>query len=180
MHILAISGSTRKLSTNTALLRAIAVQAPPGVIIQVHDRLGDLPVFSPDNEAPPLPAPVEALIQAIEACDGVVVASPEYVRAMPGGLKNAVDWLVSGDAIADKPVALVHGSHRGEDVLAELRRVLATVTMNFAPEPFLRLPVLSESPEQIAEITAAPGPRAEIAGFLSDFTAYCKACAEAR
>ena len=65
---------------------------------------------------------------AIARSDGVLVCSPEYVRGIPGGLKNAIDWLVSGDQIVGRPIALVHASHRGEDMLQALRAVLSTVS----------------------------------------------------
>src|SRR5579863_6457092 len=120
MRILAISGSARRASTNTAFLRAAAAVAP--FEVTVFEGVGRLPVFSPDlDEAPP--AVVRDYIDLVSRCDGLVIASPEYVRSLPGGMKNAIDWLVSRDTLVGKPVALMHASHRGDDMLDALRKV---------------------------------------------------------
>jgi NAD(P)H-dependent FMN reductase len=70
---------------------------------------------------------------AVARADGLVIACPEYVRALPGGFKNAVDWLVSRDEIIVKPIALIHASHRGDDMLEQLRLVLGTVSETSPP-----------------------------------------------
>jgi chromate reductase len=171
MRILGLSGSARRLSTNTTLLRALAGVAPEGVEISVFDAIGALPVFSPDHEDDPPPAVQEYAARVSEA-DGLLIASPEYVRALPGGLKNALDWLVSRDILDAKPVALVHASHRGDDMLGDLRRVLATVSTRFAADLFLRFPVMKMSPEEIAAFVARPENVALARGFLSEFVSF--------
>lgn len=173
MDFLAISGSARLASTNTAMLRQLAVAAGPAHRITVFDGIGDLPVFSPDLERGPLPAPVAGLAHAIAQADGLIIASPEYVHAIPGGLKNAIDWLVSRDEVIGKPIALIHGSHRGDDMLGQLRLVLGTISDRFAPDLFLRLDLLKKTPDQIAATLADPGPRADIADFLNRFADHC-------
>ncbi|NIZ14791.1 NADPH-dependent FMN reductase [Phaeobacter sp. HF9A] len=175
MKFLAISGSARMASTNTALLRAVAQMAPQGMQIEVFDGLARLPVFSPDLEAAPLPQMVQGFADQIAQSDGLIIASPEYVRAIPGGLKNAIDWLVSRPEIIGKPVALIHGSHRGDDMLAQLRLVLSTVSERFAPEPFLRFDVLKHSPEEIAALLQQPEARQKVERFLSEFAGRCRA-----
>ncbi|GAA6199771.1 NADPH-dependent FMN reductase [Aquicoccus sp. SU-CL01552] len=175
LRLLAISGSARRASTNTAMLRAVAEVAPPGIEITVFDRVGGLPVFSPDLEEGPPPAPVQAFMEAITRADGLILSSPEYVHAIPGGLKNAIDWLVSGEHIIGKPVALMHASHRGDDMLAALRLVLSTVTERFAPDIFLRLPLMKMTPEAIIEAVGAGPYRDEVLGFLDGFAGYCRA-----
>ena len=172
MKILAISGSARRESTNTAMLRAIAAFAPEGVEVVVFDGVGGLPVFSPDLDNDP-PAEVRAYIGLVEASDGVIVSSPEYVRALPGGMKNAIDWLVSRETLVGKPMALMHASHRGDDMLESLRNVLATVSNRFAPELFLRLPLMKLTPEQIAERLAQPENVAAIQVYLDAFVRLC-------
>lgn len=94
MKILALSGSARRLSTNTALLRALEEIAPPDIALSTYAGLGGLPVFSPDLEDLPLPDSVVHFKRCIEASDGILISSPEYARGVPGGLKNAIDWLV--------------------------------------------------------------------------------------
>ncbi|TDK46852.1 NADPH-dependent FMN reductase [Antarcticimicrobium luteum] len=177
MKLLAVSGSARRASTNTALLRAVAAVAPQGIEISVFDGVGQLPVFSPDLEEGPPPPSVQALMEAIAQSDGLILSSPEYVHAIPGGLKNAIDWLVSGEHIIGKPVALMHASHRGDDMLAALRLVLSTVTERFAPEIFLRLPLMKMTPGAIMEVVGEGEYRAQAVDFLEEFAAYCRTVA---
>ena len=165
MRILALSGSARSLSTNTALLHALARAAPEGVEVRVYDRIADLPVFSPDLDDAPPPV-VQDYIAEIGAADALVISSPEYVRALPGGLKNALDWLVSRETLVNKPIALAHASHRGDDMLAALRVVLATVSTRFAPEIFLRFDLMKRTPEDIADIVAQPGAARLVRDYL--------------
>ena len=80
MRILAISGSARRHSTNTALLRAVAAAAPEGVEVTVFDGVGRLPVFSPDLDGDP-PAEVRAYIGFVEASDGVILSSLTSILA---------------------------------------------------------------------------------------------------
>lgn len=174
MKILAISGSARLLSTNTALLRALRAIAPPDVTIDLFDRVGDLPVFSPDLEGEQTPVSVRQFTETIAASDGLIISSPEYVRSIPGGLKNAIDWLVSGDQIVGKPIVLAHASHRGEDILETLRTVLSTVSSNFNAEIFFRFPVMTMQPDEILEAIRAPAARQASAVFFSKFIEFCR------
>ena len=174
MKILAVSGSARLLSTNTALLRALQAVAPADMTVDVYDRIGDLPVFSPDLEGPGLPDSVRQFMQAISESDGLVISSPEYVRSIPGGLKNAIDWLVSGDQVVGKPIALAHASHRGDDMLAVLRTVLSTISSNFTETIFLRVPVTKETPEAILLLLGTGENRVAAEGFLRDFALFCQ------
>ncbi|MFC2969842.1 NADPH-dependent FMN reductase [Acidimangrovimonas pyrenivorans] len=179
MKVLAISGSRRAASTNTALLRGLAAAAGPGHAVTLCDGLGDLPIFSPDREGPPAPPAVEAFAAAVGRADALVISCPEYVRAMPGGFKNAVDWLVSRDEIIAKPIALLHASHRGEDVLADLRRVLGTVSAGFAPDIFDRFELMKLTPDEIAERLAAPEATARLRGFLDRLAVHAQALVSA-
>ena len=95
MRFLAISGSLRLASSNTALLRAAALVAPEGVEIILYRGLGDLPHFNPDLEAAEPPSVTEFREQ-VRISDGLLISSPEYAHGVPGVLKNALDWLVGG------------------------------------------------------------------------------------
>jgi chromate reductase len=104
--LLGICGSMRKASTNRALLRAVGETLPDGATLSIHDSL-DLPIFNSDHVDP---APVIALKAAIASADGVVFAVPEYNYSIPGGLKNALDWVSRPPAtspLRGKPVGLV-------------------------------------------------------------------------
>ena len=174
MKILAISGSARRQSTNTALLRALKAIAAPAMELEVYAGIGELPVFSPDLEGPHEPDRVTQLKAAIARSEGVLVCSPEYIRGIPGGLKNAIDWLVSGEQIVGRPIALVHASHRGEDMLQALRTVLGTVSSAFTTELFLRVPVMEQTPEQIVQTLRSELHRTEADAFLAAFAQYCR------
>lgn len=171
MNILAISGSAREASTNTALLQTMKNLAPLGVNVSVFHSLHALPVFSPDAEGEKTPLAVREFIETIAACDGIIISSPEYIRAIPGGLKNAIDWMVSRFEIIDKPIVLVHASHRGDDMLTSLRLVLSTVSSNFLEDLFLRMPLVGKSPEEITEFLRLPEHDSQIRLFLLNFVA---------
>ncbi|MEP2757700.1 MAG: NADPH-dependent FMN reductase [Hyphomicrobiales bacterium] len=172
MKILAISGSARASSTNTAMLRAVVEIAQPEHEITVFAGVADLPVFSPDLEEEPLPVAVQSFFDLISENDCVIVSSPEYIRAIPGGLKNAIDWLVSRDVIIDKPIALMHASHRGDDMLAQLRLVLSTVSQRFSQDVFVRFEFMKLSPDKISAQFTIPSNRAAVTNFLNDFVDF--------
>ena len=102
-RILAISGSLRSASSNTAVLQAIAALAPTEVQVVLYSGLSELPSFNPDlDTATPLPAVSEFRKQLL-ASDGVLISSPEYAHGVPGTLKNALDWLVRSGELYEKP-----------------------------------------------------------------------------
>ena len=109
--ILALSGSLRAASINSALLRAAARLAPPEVSITVFLRLGDLPLFNPDYETNP-PSIVTNFRSEVAEADVLIIASPEYAHGVTGTIKNALDWLVSLESFANKPVAVINTSPR--------------------------------------------------------------------
>jgi len=174
LNILAISGSARQASTNTAFLHAMRDATPEDISLGVFHRLDRLPVFCPDLEGSRTPAEIEHFMARIAAADGIIFSSPEYVRAIPGGLKNAIDWMVSRHEIIAKPIALAHASHRGDDMLASLRLVLSTVSSGFLETAFLRVPLMGQSPDAIAEQLKRPDHAAQIKVFLSAFATHIR------
>jgi len=172
MKLLAISGSTRRASSNTALLQALARAAPGSIGITLFDGVLNLPVFTPDLEGDHTPAKIKAFCESIRASDGLIIASPEYVRAIPGGLKNAIDWLVSRDEIINKPIVLAHASHRGDDMLKSLRAVLGTVSTRFDERTFLRIPLVSKTPEEIFSILQEEKNAVQLEQFLANFSSF--------
>lgn len=129
MRILAISGSLRAGSFNTGLARAAADVAPPGVEVELYDRLGELPLFDADLEGVE-PEPVRDLRERIAAADAVLVVTPEYNGSIPGALKNAIDWASrprDEAALRNKTVAVAGASTGQYGALwaqQDLRRVL--------------------------------------------------------
>jgi chromate reductase len=112
LQVLGISGSLRKGSYNTALLRAASALLPDGMSLTLQ-FLHEVPLYDGDVEAKGLPVGVVSLREAIRAADGVLFSTPEYNNSMPGVLKNAVDWVSRGkdQPLAGKPVALVSASN---------------------------------------------------------------------
>jgi chromate reductase, NAD(P)H dehydrogenase (quinone) len=116
MRILGISGSLRRGSHNTSLLRAAALSLPSGVELEVYDGLADLPHYDADLDTDPgaggIPS-VARLREAIADADGILIATPEFNGSIPGALKNALDWAsrpFPDNALRGKPVAVVGAS----------------------------------------------------------------------
>jgi len=114
--VLCLAGSLRRASWNRRLLHAATLIAPPGLALSVFDALSSVPLFDEDTEQrePAGPAGVQTLRTAIAAADGLIIATPEYNHAMPGVLKNALDWLSregpEGDVLLEKPVGILGAS----------------------------------------------------------------------
>jgi chromate reductase, NAD(P)H dehydrogenase (quinone) len=147
MRVLAISGSLRRASANTAALEALAKLAPEGVKVLVYRDLGHLPPFNPDDdvEDKPKPEPVETLRSLVGASDALIIAAPEYAHGLPGVLKNALDWLVASETFAGKPTALISTSPRAFHAQANLREILATMAARVTPEAFAALPLTGKT-----------------------------------
>lgn len=111
IRLVGLSGSLRKASTNTALLRAAAELMPEGATLEILS-IRDLPHYDADVQAEGMPAAVLALQKAILDADGVVIASPEYNYSVPGVLKNAIDWISRTDPqpFAGKPIGIMGAS----------------------------------------------------------------------
>ncbi len=111
IRLVGLSGSLRKASVNTAVLRAAAELLPEGATLDILS-IRDVPFYDGDVEAAGIPAAVTALQQAILAADGLVIASPEYNHSVPGVLKNAIDWLsrTQPKPFVGKPLAIMGAS----------------------------------------------------------------------
>ena len=145
MKILAISGSLRAASTNTALLRLAARLSPAGATVELEQHLGDLPHFNPDLDDS-APEVVTAFRARIGAADGLLFCTPEYAHGLPGVLKNALDWLVSGAEFIDMPVAVLNASPRSTFADASLREILRTMSGHIVESASISLPLISPKP----------------------------------
>jgi len=143
-HVLCLAGSLRRDSWNLHLLHAAADLAPASLQLHVYERLSDVPLFDEDLEQREAagPAGVQALRAAVAAADGVIIATPEYNHAMPGVLKNALDWLSrehpAGEVLQEKPLGAL-GASSGpwgtRLAQASLRQVLHTCGALVMPGP---------------------------------------------
>jgi chromate reductase len=145
LNILVICGSLRKGSFNAAVARALPALAPPEFSFTEAPSFAGFPVYNDDvRAASGAPANVEAWAAAIRAADGVIIVSPEYNWSVPGGLKNAIDWVskLKDVPFKDKPVALQSasgGQVGGARMQYHLRMVLTSIdAMMFGkPEVFV-------------------------------------------
>jgi chromate reductase len=132
-RILGISGSLRRDSHNTSLLRAAADAAGPDVQLELYDGLKNVPPYDQDDDVHPRRGSVARLNAAIANADTVVFATPEYNASIPGQLKNAIDWIsrpVATNVLRNKPVVVVGastGAFGAAWAQAELRKVLAAL-----------------------------------------------------
>src|SRR5918999_4274482 len=112
MEILGIAGSLRRGSHNRRLLRAAGDVLPPGAVLVEWDGLAGIPAFDEDFEESPPPA-VRDFLDAIEAADALLIATPEYNASVPGALKNALDWAsrpFPDNVLRAKPAAVIGAS----------------------------------------------------------------------
>jgi chromate reductase len=138
IQVLAISGSLRKASFNTALLRAAQELAPEGMSIQIYTDLASIPPYDDDIRLAGFPPVVAALRDRVRAADALIFATPEYNRSFPGVLKNAIDWLSRPPAqpLDGKPAAVM-GAGPGAIGTAlanyHLRQVLSVLSVHVVP-----------------------------------------------
>lgn len=125
--ILAISGSTRKNSSNESLLKVISNLYSESLDIEIYNGITELPYFNPDQDNETVPLTVKTFRTRIEKADGVIICTPEYVFSLPGALKNAIEWTVSTTVFMDKPVALIVASGLGEKTYESLTLIMNTV-----------------------------------------------------
>ncbi|MEZ5788987.1 MAG: NADPH-dependent FMN reductase [Xanthobacteraceae bacterium] len=160
LDVISICGSLRKGSYNAMVARALPDLAPAGMTIRPAPSFADFPIYNADiqNEQG-FPGAVTAFADAIRAADGVVIVTPEYNFSVPGGLKNALDWVsrLPNQPFAEKPVAVQSASPGpvgGARMLYDLRKILVFLeafTLN-KPEIFVNN-VASRVNEKTGELT---------------------------
>lgn len=155
MRILAISGSLRAASSNSAILRLAADVAPPGVHVTVFDGLDRLPYFNPDLDGalddPALPSSVRELRALIASSDAILISSPEYAHGISGVMKNALDWLVGGAEMVDKRVLLYNTAPHATHAHAAMRETLRTMSVNLDDGASLSLAVRGANPSMVED-----------------------------
>jgi NAD(P)H-dependent FMN reductase len=177
MKILAISGSLRANSSNTAVLRAMARLAPEGVEVALFDGIGELPFFNPDLDGDQVPQPVARFRALIGNADGILISSPEYARGVAGVLKNALDWLVASLEFPNKPVALINTSPRATHALAALTLTLETMSAQLVRDASMTVPLLGTASGE-APILADAALAEPLRGAIARFAASIKVLAQ--
>jgi chromate reductase, NAD(P)H dehydrogenase (quinone) len=133
MRVLGISGSLRRDSYNSALLRAAAERLPAGVELVEFERLREIPPYDADAELDGTPNAVRELREAMREADAVLIATPEYNHSIPGVLKNALDWAsrpAGQSALMGTPAAVIGASTGMFGAVwaqAETRKVLSAL-----------------------------------------------------
>ena len=170
-RVLLVSGSLRSGSTNTAVLKTAAAVAPDSVTTTLYRGMAQLPHFNPDDDrnGEPVHAAVAELRGEVESADALLICTPEYAGALPGALKNLLEWTVGNGGTYGKPVAWINASGPaaptgGGDAHDSLRKVLGYVGAEVVEGACVRLPITRDlidgdgliSDEQIrAQIVAA-------------------------
>jgi len=140
--------------------------------VLLYEGLDTLPHFNPDLDVAPWPQAVVNLKGRVAAADALLICSPEYARGVAGVMKNALDWLVSVEDFAGKPVALFNASPRATDALAALRLTLETMAARVIDKAALTVPLLSV-PMTEEGIVADPVLSAGIRARLVALAAAC-------
>ena len=140
IKLLAISGSLRKVSYNTAVLNTLAEMSPEHIEIMIAD-ISVLPLFNPDRETESIPA-LENIKVALSNVSGLIISSPEYAHGISGPMKNTLDWLVSSSEFFDLPIMLINTSPRAHHALDALKEVLITMSGVVVDKAFVELPLL--------------------------------------
>jgi NAD(P)H-dependent FMN reductase len=173
-----ISGSLRKASTNTAVLRTAITRPPNGVRTVPYEGMAGLPHFNPDNDCDPLDESVEASRASIRAADALLFSVPEYAGALPGSFKNLLDWLIGDDhprSIYEKPVAWINTSPRGAVHAHEsLRTVLTYAHAVIVEEACVHVPVTAAAIDSMGVISDV-STVARISNCLSQLARYVNA-----
>ena len=145
LNVVSICGSLRKGSYNRIVMNTLQGFAPDGMRVAEAPSFAEFPLYNADiQNSTGFPAPVQTMAEAIRAADGVIFVSPEYNYGIPGGLKNAIDWVsrLPNQPFANKPIAMISASAGilgGGRMQYDLRRCmifLDALTMN-KPEIFI-------------------------------------------
>jgi NAD(P)H-dependent FMN reductase len=176
-----MSGSLRKGSFNTQLLRACQPLLPAGVSLEIA-TLHEIPLYDGDVEAQGIPPGVAKLKDLVAGADGLLISSPEYNHTMPGVLKNAIDWLSRpsediGRVFKGRPVALIgaspgsFGTARGQaSWLPALRAVLLRPYFEHAPFYLAKADQAFDGEGGFKD----PRTRELLGGFLDGFTRFVR------
>jgi len=175
-RILGLSGSLRHESLNRKLLEESSRRLAPAAQLEIYS-IGELPLYNEDLDRDSRPPAVEALAEALNAADALMIATPEYNYGVPGVLKNALDWAsrpAYRSPLAGLPVGIMSASPSpvgGSRAQAQLKQVLSGTLSPIYPAPELCLPfapkAFSDSGRLVDDAFAA-----RLARYLDEFVAW--------
>ncbi len=175
LKVLVICGSLRKGSYNAALARMAPKLAPAGLSLSDAPSFAQMPIYNFDDQnAGGFPAAVTAWADAIRAADGILIVSPEYNWSIPGGLKNAIDWVsrMKDQPFAGKPVALqsaAGGLLGGARMQYHLRQSLISLDVHWFGRPEVIVSFAAQKFDaatlELKDQTAIDMVKAQLAGF---------------
>jgi chromate reductase len=175
LNVLTVCGSLRKGSYNAALMRALPSLSPEGMSLKPAPAWDKMPVYNFDiQNSTGFPADVTAWADAIRSADGVIIVSPEYNWSIPGGLKNAIDWVsrLKDVPFKDKPVALqscAGGVLGGARMQYHLRQSLTSIDAHMYGKPEILVTFAAKKfDEKTLELTDQPTidiVKQQLAGF---------------
>jgi NAD(P)H-dependent FMN reductase len=181
-RVLALVGSLRAGSHNRQLAEAAVKQAPNGIDVEIFEGLAEVPFYNEDLDRPgDVPGPAQALRNAVQHVDALLLVTPEYNGTMPAGLKNAVDWIsrpFKGGVIIDKPLAVVgtsHGRYGGLWAHQEARKTARVAGAHVLDNIALSVPFAAER-----FATTHPADDDEVATAMPDVLATLAAVAQAK
>jgi chromate reductase, NAD(P)H dehydrogenase (quinone) len=134
IKVFAITGSTRKNSSNYKILKFISENIRAEFEIEIFEDLASIPHFNPDLDTESPPKEVQEFRDKIMQADGVLICTPEYVFSLPGSLKNALEWCVSTIVFSDKKTGLITASASGEMGHEQLTLIMKTLEAKFNDE----------------------------------------------
>ncbi len=184
IRILGISGSLRKHSCNTGILRAAVEMAPDNCLVEIFD-IKEIPLYNGDEEEANFPKSVIDFKEKIRKADAILFATPEYNYSISGVLKNAIDWASRpyGDsAWNDKPVAItgaalsIPGTARAQ---YHLRQMFVTLNMHCFNRPELMIQISNEKFDAEGNVIDV-NTRKKIQELLEALVSFTKSCNEQR
>ena len=151
-------GSVRKGSYNAAVARSLSDLAPAGVTVELLPSVAELPIYSEDIQAEGFPPAVTALGDSIAAADGLVIVTPEYNYSVPGGLKNAIDWVsrLKPMPVKGKPLLIQSasmGALGGARAQYHLRQILVTLDARAMNVPEVMIGAAHKKVSEAGELT---------------------------
>lgn len=177
MKWVVLVGSVRRGSFNAALARALAGLAPDGVSIEILPSVAEMPIYDGDIEAAGIPGQVSAVGDRVQAADALVIVTPEYNYSVPGGLKNAIDWLsrLKTQPTKRKPTLIMSASPStmgGARSQYHLRQVLVAIDCLVMNVPEV---MVAQAHTKVADgILTDQGTKDFVAGQLAAFHTFVR------